>query len=198
MYLPEIRVTEFTDESAGKFRSQLLEHALNYPKDPIRIYIDSSGGDVDALASMVATMESVPNLIHTICLGKAYSCGAFLLALGDIRSASRYATIMVHEISAGTFGTATTMENNMAEIRRQNKIWLSRFAKACKKTHKQLLEIMKNNVNQDLFFSTKTAKRFGIIDRMHIPAPEFKVMTQHIKSEPEDKPAEKFDIGELL
>lgn len=187
MYLDEIRVTEFTDESAGIFRRQVLEHSLNYPKDTIRVYIDSNGGEIDSLASMVATMESVPNKIHTICLGKAYSCGAFLLAMGDIRSASPYATIMVHEISAGTFGSTTEMENNLNEIKKQNKVWLTRFAKRCGKTYKEIVKVLRDNVNQDLFFTAKTAKRFGIIDRAHIPKPDFKLMKEHIKDSPEKK-----------
>lgn len=191
MYLPEIRVTEFDDESAGNFRKQVLEYALNYPKDPIRVYIDSSGGEVDALASMVATMKSVPNPIHTICLGKAYSCGAFLLALGDIRYASQYSTIMVHEISAGTFGSTTEMEHNLNEIKRQNKVWLTRFAKACGKTFKELEKIMRDNINQDLFFTAKQAKSFGIVDRTHLPNVQFKKIKDKIKDAPESKREER-------
>ena len=187
MFLGEIRVTDFDDDAAGRFRQQLLEHAVNYPNDPIRVYIDSSGGELDSLNSMIATMQSVPNKIHTICLGKAYSCGAFLLSMGDIRSASPYASIMIHEISAGTYGSTSEMENNLNEIKRQNKIWLTRFAKRCKKTYKQLQKIMRDNLNDDIFLSTKQAKDFGIIDRMHIPAPQYREIKHKIKEPPEPK-----------
>lgn len=199
MYLDEIRVTDFDDESAGKFRQQILDHALNYPKDTIRVYIDSSGGEIDALASMVATMKAVPNRIHTIALGKAYSCGAMLLAMGDIRSASEYATIMIHEISAGTFGSTTEMENNLKEIRRQNKMWLTRLAKACGKSYKDLVKHLKDNVNQDLFFTPKQAKRFGIIDRVYVPKPQFRAIKEQIKHSTIKKKEEPFVdlLGEI-
>ncbi len=81
----EIWVIEFTAESAQEFREKLLEQSKDNPNRPIIVYIDSYGGQVDALAKMISTMDEIPNPIITACVGKAMSCGAILLSHGDIR-----------------------------------------------------------------------------------------------------------------
>ena len=55
----EIWVNEFSEDSAGKFRDELLDACKGDPKKPIVVYIDSYGGSVDALSSMIETMDEV-------------------------------------------------------------------------------------------------------------------------------------------
>ena len=160
-YLPEILVNHFTDESAILFRKQVLEYALSYPKESIRVYINSDGGELEALGMMVNTMKSVPNKFHTICVGRAYSCGALLLSFGDRRSMGKFSTAMIHEVSAGTFGSTTEMENNLKEIKRQNKVWLSAFAQNIGMDYSALEQMMKANDKEDLFFLQEMLKNWA-------------------------------------
>ena len=56
---------------------------------------------MDCLASMIETMDEVPNPIITVAHGMAMSCGAVLLSHGDIRFVGKNSRIMVHEVSGG-------------------------------------------------------------------------------------------------
>src|ERR1017187_8909277 len=69
----EIWVRHFTSESAQEFREQVLERADKEGTMVIPVYIDSYGGNVDALAKMIATMDEVPNRFVTVCMGCAMS-----------------------------------------------------------------------------------------------------------------------------
>ena len=102
---PEIWVHQFNEERAQIFRMEVfMASKMGGKKRPLVVYIDSYGGAADALASMIQTMDSVPNEIVTVCYGKAMSAGAILLSHGDVRFCSPHSRVMVHEVSAGTVG----------------------------------------------------------------------------------------------
>lgn len=180
-YLSEIIVTEFDDSSAVEFRRQVLEYSQLDTKEPIRVYINSYGGEVESMAFMIETLKSIPNPVHTICLGKAYSCGAILLSFGDIRSIGRYSTIMLHEISSGAFGSSSEMEISVREVKRQNQFWLKQVAKNCKIPYKELSDKIDKG---DLFLTPKQAKTLGIVDRICVLKPKLTEKKIKIEKQP--------------
>ena len=162
----EIWVTQFDEDSAQMFRDKLLQQSKENPNKPIIVYIDSYGGQVDALAKMVATIDEVPNPIITAAYGKAMSCGAILLSHGDIRFCDPHARIMVHRVSAGTFGDVDEMKNDVAEVDRINKYWLGFLAtnSNIKNGYNGLDAIMKQKDGRDRHLTATEAKKFGLID----------------------------------
>src|ERR1700693_3667985 len=111
----EILVNDFTEDSAQEFRDKLLEAAKDDPMKPIVVYIDSYGGEVDALAKMIETMDEVSNPVITVAMGKAMSCGAMLLSHGDIRFCGKHSRVMIHEVSIGTGGDVHDVESTAKE-----------------------------------------------------------------------------------
>lgn len=162
----EIWVTEFTPESAQEFRERLFEEAKENPTKPIIIYIDSYGGQVDALAKMVATMDEIPNPMITAAYGKAMSCGAILLSHGDMRFCDPHARIMVHRISAGTWGDSDDMKNDVAEVERMNRYWLGFLAVNSNMPggYDELDSVMKSKDGRDRHLTAQEALDFGIVD----------------------------------
>lgn len=167
----EINVTDFTEESAAKFREQLLAKSERNPNEPLVIYIDSYGGYVDALAKMIETMEEVPNPLITCVIGKAMSCGAILLAHGDIRYVGRHSRVMIHEVSAGTHGDVHEMKNDVAETERLNQYWLGQLAKKCKIEggYTSLRKMIKERDGRDIYLSAEDAVKFGVADIVGTP-----------------------------
>jgi len=96
------------------------------------IYIDSDGGEVYALLTMISVMEQVPNPIITCALSKAMSAGALLLACGDTRYASEHCTIMVHELSAGTIGHIDDINVQHTSLTKLNEKLMKLLVKKCK------------------------------------------------------------------
>lgn len=162
----EIWVLDFTPESAQDFRERLLEENRANPNKPIIVYIDSYGGQVDALAKMIATMDEVSNPIITACMGKAMSCGAILLSHGDIRYCDDHSRVMIHKVSAATAGDTEDIANDAAEFTRLNNYWMSFVAANCnlKGGHEELEKIMKSKEGRDRYMTAKDALDFGIVD----------------------------------
>jgi ATP-dependent Clp protease protease subunit len=176
--LKEIYVTDITQESSILFRQKLITLCSKFPNEVIKIYIDSHGGDLEALGSMVATMNQVPNEIHTIAIGKAMSAGAFLLSFGDVRYCDKYATIMIHQVQIFDFpdGDIEDLKINEREIKRLNKVWLKFFAENCGITYKDLTNLFKTK-GKEIHLTAKQSARFGIVDYAHIPKLSKKELT---------------------
>lgn len=188
----EINVTDFTEESAAKFRDQIMLKAERNPNEPLVIYIDSYGGYVDALAKMVETLEEVPNPIITCVLGKAMSCGAILLAHGDIRYVGRHSRVMIHEVSAGTHGDVHEMKNDVAETERLNQYWLGQLAKKCKIEggYSSLRKMIKERDGRDIYLSAEDSVKFGVADLVGTPT-----VRAHVNFEIADTPIKKMKVS---
>lgn len=96
---------DFTEESAAKFRSELNmaeSHARAAKQDVIPVIIDSYGGEVYALLSMIDAIDACELTVATIVEAKAMSCGSVLFSCGA--EGHRYigpnATVMIHDVSS--------------------------------------------------------------------------------------------------
>jgi len=177
-----IWVNKFTEDSARAFVKQLYHQSKQDPRAPIVIYIDSNGGDVYALLTMIGAMEQIPNQTITCALGKAMSAGAMLLACGDIRFASEHATIMIHEISAGAIG-------HIEDINVQHTNFIKLNDKLMKLLVKKLkvkggIAALKKLLtgSRDLYLDADEAKTLGCVDHIGIPMLHKNVTLQYAVS----------------
>lgn len=171
-----IVVNKFNEESARKFRSEVLKRTNIDSTMPIIVYIDSYGGYVDALNSMLATMRQVPNQFVTVCLGKAMSCGAVLLSAGDFRFIDEGSRAMIHQSSSGAVGPTESLQNNVNESKRLNKQMMDFILGRCGKTLNQFKEAIRNSLHQDdsddgrdLYLDPQEALDFGLVDFIGMP-----------------------------
>lgn len=163
-----IWVTEFDEESAKDFTEQALRLSSKDPARPLLVYIDSYGGMVDSLATMISVLDSVPNKIVTVCMGKAMSCGAMLLSHGDERFVAPYGRVMVHEMSDSTMGNVNDVKVDAAELTRMNEQWMDWLAKNCGTTVKQLSRRFTNK-KRNVFLTPDQAIKFGLADKVGVP-----------------------------
>lgn len=170
----EIWVNEFTEDSARDFREAVLDAAKVDPRKPIVVYIDSYGGLADALASMIETMDAVPNPFVTVAVGKAMSCGAILLSHGDVRFCGRLSRIMVHEVSGGAAGDTHDVHADAVELKRINKLLMGLLARNCdiKGGYDAIRKIIKDRDGRDYYMSADAAIKFGIVDFIGLPKVE--------------------------
>lgn len=177
----DIIVNKFTEESAKHFREQVISRAMRDHEAPIIVYIDSYGGYIDSLNSMLETMEQVPNQIITVCIGKAMSCGAVLLAAGDHRFCGRRSRVMVHQGSGAAWGPIESQQNDVDESKRLNKQLMTFIAKRCGMSLKDFKEEMKKRLvkgddeARDMYLPAEAALELGIID--YVGMPHVKPMT---------------------
>ena len=95
--------TPIDDMVANVISAQLLHLEAENPDRDINIYINSPGGDINALFAIYDTMQYVKPDITTICFGQAASAAAVLLAAGTPgkRLALKHSRILIHQPYSG-------------------------------------------------------------------------------------------------
>jgi len=186
--LDDIVVNEFSEKSALEFRNKVMKIAKLDPQRPIVVYIDSYGGSVYALGSMIAVMEEAPNPFITVAVGKAMSCGAMLLAAGDMRFADKNSEMLIHEISAGALGDVNDIKNDSENIIKLNKKWMDFLGEKCGKKdgYEYIKNLIKEQDGRNIYLDPKQAKEFGLVDYVGSPYIQPVVLYQISNSNKED------------
>lgn len=196
----DIIVNSFNEESARQFRKQVMIRNAQDPNMPIVVYIDSYGGYLDSLNSMLETIGQVSNPIITVCIGKAMSCGAVLLAAGDHRFCGKFSRVMIHQSTGGDYGPVEGLQKNVDECKRVNDTFMSFLAKRCSKSLTELKQVIKDNESRDFYLDADQSKKFGIVDFVGTPlikpivmyqvevAPDKKYQNEDLKSKKTTKP----------
>ena len=165
---------DFDDKMLEKFiafNSYLID---NQSKEAC-ILIDSPGGYVTTLNSMLSIIENSDVRFHTVAIGSAASCGLLLLAGGDVRYATDRAQILFHDISAGTFGHPDEMLEDIERIKKLSSSVLTKFAKKTKHNLTWWKKEADKRKSRDFWFDSKKALDHGVID--HIGMPKIEIVT---------------------
>lgn len=165
-----VTVNEFTEESAQKFNSE-MSMAQNSGQKIIPIEIDSYGGQVYALMSMISSIKSSRIPVATIVQGKAMSCGAILASFGTegYRYMSEHSTMMIHDVSSGAFGKIEELKSDVRETERLNDIVYKMMAHNCGKPEDYFTKIIHQRGHSDWFLDANTAKEHNIINHIKLP-----------------------------
>lgn len=173
---------EFSEEMAEDFATN-FHNAENTGQEIIPIVIDSYGGDVYALLSMIDIIKNSSVPVATIVVGKAMSAGAVLLSCGTdgMRYASPNSTIMIHSAwQTGISGNAEEVRVNAEELMRVNKKLLEVLSKNCGHPKDYFHSLMLQNKNTDWFLQPKEAIKHNIVNHIKIPQYNIKVSMEAI------------------
>lgn len=154
---PVIWVHDFSEHSARDFAKDLRKHEENKQVTTIIVRVDSYGGEIYSLLSMLEAMEACEKPIYTVCSGKAMSAGAVLLSAGDRRYVGKYSTIMIHQANGGTDGSAAEVQSDAKELDRLQDIVLAILAKNCGTTKQAIKNLIKEHAGADIFLTAKQA-----------------------------------------
>lgn len=80
-------------------------------REPIKIFIDSSGGDVMGTLTIIDAIKNSKTPVWTINIGQAYSGGFFVFITGHKRLSYENASFLFHEGSTGGQGDANKFNN---------------------------------------------------------------------------------------
>lgn len=153
--------TDINSNMAANVMSQMLAMD-NENHKPIKLYINSPGGEVAAGFQIIDTMNSIKSPVHTINTASCASMGAVILSSGAKRMSLPHARVMIHQVSAGTEGNIQDMRAAFQETERVNKVTMAVLAENCGTTLEKLLEL--THVNK--WMDAKEAVEFGIIDEI--------------------------------
>lgn len=91
----------------NRYDDAMETQVVGYEREPIKILINTDGGDLAPALSLCACMEMSKTPVHTVALGKACSAGFLILICGHVRYAQQYSRLMYHTGSSGYIGVIT-------------------------------------------------------------------------------------------
>tara|TARA_R100000664_G_scaffold8479_1_gene13925 strand:- start:10674 stop:11279 length:606 start_codon:yes stop_codon:yes gene_type:complete len=165
-----IRVRKFDESSANDF-SNKMNKAQNTGQPIVPVIIDSYGGQVYSLMSMISDIKHSSIPVVTIVQGKAMSCGAVLFSFGSkgYRYMDPDATVMIHDVSSMGWGKVEEIKADAAETERLNKKVYHMMAENCGHHKDYFLDIIHEKGHADWFLDIDEARKHNLANHDHVP-----------------------------
>lgn len=170
---------ELSEEKSGEILSGFLAlAALKPPKqdlkegempyDPITLYISTYGGSADEMFGLFDIMNRTKKvcIIETIGVGKVMSAGTLLLAGGTKghRKISKHCRVMLHQVSAGTFGPLFNMTTEIDAIQKLQDQYVKAMSSCTNLSERKLKSLLNERVN--IYLSAEEAVEYGLADEI--------------------------------
>jgi len=132
--------------------------------DPVRVFIDSPGGDADAGFAILDMMRFVKPPVFTIGMGLVASAGALILlaAPRERRLGLPNSHYLIHQPLSGMRGVATDIEIHAKEIERMRDRINSLISE---ETGKPLKQVVKDT-DRDFWMNSEEAQSYGLLSRI--------------------------------
>lgn len=131
-------------------------------REPIKIYINTPGGDLDAVFSIISSIKVSKTPVHTITIGTGYSGGFFIGICGHKRYGLPYSSYLFHEGASMDGGDAHKFLQRASfyklQLKRLKKIVISQT----KITEEKYEKFRKD----DWFMEADEALKYGVIDEI--------------------------------
>lgn len=139
----------------------LLESISN---EPIRIFIDSPGGDVDAGYAIFDMIRFIKAPVYCIGMGLVASAGALILLAADKirRLGLPNSHYLIHQPLSGINGVATDIEIHAKELEKTRAKINDLIAQ---ETGKPLAQVQLDT-DRDYWLNAEEAKEYGLIDKV--------------------------------
>ena len=155
--------TVIDDHVANLVTAQLLFLAAEDPEKDISLYINSPGGSITAGMAIYDTMQFVKPDVTTICIGKAASIAAVLLAAGapKKRFCLPHARVLIHQPwISNVSGQATDIDITAREILRMRGV----INEILSRHTGQPIEKIERDTERDFIMTAEQAREYGIVD----------------------------------
>lgn len=167
----KIYINNFDEDPVKSFYEDFTE-AEKENQNVVPIVIDSFGGYVYSALAMNDIIRGSDAIVSTFGIGKAMSCGSFLLAAGTpgYRYCSPNCVIMVHEITTGTYGKISDIEVDVEEGKRLSKRFLTVMSENCGHNSNYFSELIKKHNYKDIYLTPRQALKHRIVDKIGVPS----------------------------
>jgi len=144
--------------------TQLLHLEGESPGEPIRLLINSPGGEVYAGLAIHDVLRDVSAPVQTVCCGMAMSIAAVILAAGEPgeRASFPNGRILIHQPSGGFQGQSSDVAIQAREALALRELLEGLLARDTGRSREQL----RADQDRDRFFAPEEARAFGLIDRV--------------------------------
>ncbi len=152
------------DSVANVVIAQLLHLQAEGPEKDIRLYVNSPGGDMNALFAIYDTMQVITSDVSTVCIGQAASAAAVILAGGakGKRFALPTARVLIHQPHGGAQGQSTDLELAVKEM----VMMRERMVACLAEDTGQTIERITTDIDRDFILRGDQAVAYGLIDHI--------------------------------
>ena len=152
------------EDTAGLVTAQLLFLEAEDPEKPVRLYIQSPGGDVYAGLGICDTINLLRPPVSTVCTGLCASMAAVILACGapGQRHCLPHSTVMIHQpwVSGGGVRTASDLKIQAEETLRLRGIVHELLAARTGHTPEEVAR----DTERDRWLDAGQALAYGLVD----------------------------------
>jgi ATP-dependent Clp protease protease subunit len=128
----------------------------------IKLRINSYGGSVFAGMAIIDTIRNLKSEVHTYIDGAAASAATIISVVGKKRFIGKNSFMLIHQLSSGSYGKFSEMEDDMENNRRIMKMIKDIYKQYTKVPMKQIDEILKH----DLWFDSSKCLDLGLVDEV--------------------------------
>lgn len=169
-YNRELYIADIANEMAGGLEAMIrfynrCDEQDNIPieeRTPIKLFIDSPGGDLIAAYTIINAIELSKTPVWTINIGGAYSAGFFIFIAGHYRIAYPLSSFLYHEGSCVMGGDAHKFRNHADFYKKQLDQLKKHTLKYTKLTEEDYAKILKD----DYWLTAEEALEKGIVDEI--------------------------------
>jgi ATP-dependent Clp protease protease subunit len=156
--------TDFNDDMASLIVSQLLYLQSEDGSKDITMYINSPGGSITSMWSIIDTMNLISCDVSTVCIGMAASAGSAVLIAGTKgkRFILPHAKVMIHQPSSGAQGMISDIEIAFNESLKTKNLLHEFYSQ---KTGQSVSQVIKD-MDRDTWFEAKEALEYGLVDKI--------------------------------
>lgn len=126
----------------------------------IKLRINSYGGSVFAGLAIIDTIRNLKSEVHTYVEGAAASAATLISVVGKKRYVGKNSMMLIHQLSTGTYGKFSELEDDMENNRRIMKMIKDIYKQYTKVPMKQIDEILKH----DIWFDSSKCLELGLVD----------------------------------
>jgi len=156
---------------SGEINKELAERVIRQllileqeGDEPIRVFIDSPGGDADAGYAIFDTIRFVKPEVFMVGVGLVASAGALILLAGkkDHRFAFPNSHYLIHQPLSGIRGVATEIEIHAREIEKMR----ARINNLIATETGRALEQVEKDTDRDYWLNAEEAMEYGLVSRI--------------------------------
>lgn len=164
--------SDVTEQSALELNQALheldsrLQYLTQYTgedfKPCIKLHINSYGGSIFAGLAILDTIRSLKCDLHTYIDGSAASAATIISIAGTKRFIGRNSMMLIHQLSTGSYGKFSELEDDMENNKRLMKMIKDIYKQYTKVPMKNIDEILKH----DLWFDAQKCLELGLVDQV--------------------------------
>jgi len=156
---------------SGEINKELAERVVRQlvlleskSDEPVKVFIDSPGGDADAGYAIFDMMRFIKPDVYTVGMGLVASAGAIVLLASpqERRIALPNSHYLIHQPLSGIRGVATEIEIHAREIEKMRE----KINRLISEETGQPFEKVEQDTDRDFWMNAEEAQEYGLVSRL--------------------------------